>query len=63
VRSGDLTTRLIGIVVKSGGVEEGNLHIEPVNRPVTRGGDAKDDADRCWFNNRVEGLIGFYASC
>lgn len=34
-RSGNPTTCLIGIVVKSGRVEEGDLHVEPVNRPIT----------------------------
>lgn len=60
-RSDNLRTPLKGDVVKSGGVYEGVPHIEPVNRPVTRGGDAEDVTDRCWFNNRAKGLVRFCA--
>jgi len=38
-------------------VEEGVLHVQLMDGPGTRGGDAEDGADRRRFDNRVERLV------
>jgi hypothetical protein len=43
-------------------VEEGVLHVQLMDRPSTRGDDAEDSADRCWFDNLAECLVVVDAS-
>lgn len=38
-------------------MEERVLDIQLVDKPVTRGGEAGDDADRCWFDDWAERLV------
>ena len=54
----DETERLLAVdCLVQMAVKEGVLHVQLMYRPGARGGDAEENPDGSWFDNRVERLV------